>query len=409
MVKQIKINYDRIVVYDIETLCNCFVAVFIDCKTNKRKEFIFYDDPKYTDQPQKFYDFLVKLKDKDYTLMGYNSVYFDGQVIDTFMDDYKNRVHHSMEELIGAIYDRAQEVIEYANDWSSQKLKFEDRLYHNPIDIYKQKHYDGAAKRTSLKWLQYTMRMSNIQDMPLPHNEEISIEQIDDIVKYCIHDVESTKKFFELNIYETELRENLSKEYGVNVMNNSEPRMSKTIFGKYLSEAMGIRYTKLKHMRTERDFIPLKELVLPKVKFSTKECKEALKTVNNEVVDARPEMKHSFKYEFEYAGMAVDIGLGGIHACNKPGIYKPEEDEMLLDVDVRSYYPNLAIKNGFYPEHLGIMKSQHPPSPVGDKDNASKQKNVFLDIYENLYEMRKVIPKSDPRNYIFKIILNSKR
>lgn len=380
------INYDRIVVYDIETLKNCFTAIFIDYKTKKKKTFVIYDDEDYVKEPKRLYDFLVSLQKNKYVLLGYNSIGFDGQVIDWFMDQYKNRTMRSLADLIDGIYDKAQDVIEGQNDWGSGKTKFEGSLYHKPIDIYKQKHYDGFAKRTSLKWLQFTMRLANIQDMPIEHTQEIEKHQIQEILDYNTHDVESTLKFFELNKYETEIRDALGKEYGVTLINNSEPRMAKTIFGRILSKEMNIPYKELKEMRTHRELIPLKDLVLPKVRFTSPECQEALDIVNNEIVDARPEMKHSFKHEFEYAGMNVDIGLGGIHACNKPGVYEPEEDEVIIDVDVKSYYPNLAIKNGFKPAQLG---------------------DVFLNVYSNLYEQRTKIPKSNPKNYILKIILNS--
>jgi hypothetical protein len=55
--------------------------------------------------------------------------------------------------------------------------------------------------------------------------------------------------------------------------------------------------------------------------------------------------------------------------------------------DVISYYPNLAIRNGWSPAHL--------PS------------EQFCKLYEWFFEERKKIPKSDPRNYVYKIILNS--
>jgi len=54
-------------------------------------------------------------------------------------------------------------------------------------------------------------------------------------------------------------------------------------------------------------------------------------------------------------------------------------------LDGKSFYPNIGIKNRLYPEHLS---------------------EDFCDIYEHLYEERKVIPKIDPVNYVYKIILN---
>jgi len=55
--------------------------------------------------------------------------------------------------------------------------------------------------------------------------------------------------------------------------------------------------------------------------------------------------------------------------------------------DVTSFYPNLAIKNKFHPAHL--------------------PQKEFGDLYEWFFEERKKIPKTDPKNYVYKIILNS--
>ena len=59
-----------------------------------------------------------------------------------------------------------------------------------------------------------------------------------------------------------------------------------------------------------------------------------------------------------------------------------------ITVKRTSYYPNLAIRNGFAPAHLPNKE--------------------FLEQYEWFFEERKLIPKSDIRNYVYKIILNSK-
>ena len=55
--------------------------------------------------------------------------------------------------------------------------------------------------------------------------------------------------------------------------------------------------------------------------------------------------------------------------------------------DVTSFYPNLAIKNKWAPLHL--------------------PKEEFTDQHEWFFKERKKIPKSDPRNYVYKIVLNS--
>jgi hypothetical protein len=60
---------------------------------------------------------------------------------------------------------------------------------------------------------------------------------------------------------------------------------------------------------------------------------------------------------------------------------------VILSSDVTSLYPNLAIRNKFSPGHF-----------PGDD---------FCDQYEWFFNERKKIPKSNPMNYVYKIILNS--
>jgi hypothetical protein len=59
---------------------------------------------------------------------------------------------------------------------------------------------------------------------------------------------------------------------------------------------------------------------------------------------------------------------------------------MILDLDVKSYYPNLAIRNKKAPQHLG---------------------KAFYEVYENLYDQRAQYAKGTPENYGIKISLNS--
>jgi hypothetical protein len=44
---------------------------------------------------------------------------------------------------------------------------------------------------------------------------------------------------------------------------------------------------------------------------------------------------------------------GGLHTENKPKIFEADEDHLIIDWDVSSYYPAIIINNGRYPAHLG--------------------------------------------------------
>ena len=98
-------------------------------------------------------------------------------------------------------------------------------------------------------------------------------------------------------------------------------------------------------------------------------------------------MKGSFKYSVNYKGVNTHFGTGGVHGAAKKGIYESTEDMVIMSSDVTSYYPNLAIKNQWSPGHF--------------------PKEAFCDQYEWFFTERKKIPKSNPMNYVYKIILNS--
>jgi len=392
-------NINKCIVYDIETLSNCFIVCFKNLETNDKKSFIFFNDDEYLSQPSLLNNFLVRCKKNDYTLVGFNNIGFDAQVTDHFLEDYKlNKDSYDIDDFIKSIYGKAQEIITTQDDENRfDFVKPAHKLFNYNLDLRKQKHYDGMAKRgTSLKWLQFSMRFPNIQEMPIDHTDIIQKEQIEEILSYCWNDVDSTAEFFTKIKYETELRESLSKEFDIDLLNASEPKISKDVFGKFLSEEMNISYKELKQLRTMRGLIKFKDLIFPYTKFYTPLFNDILDKVNAASVNAAPNSKDTFKYSFVYKDVPIDLGLGGIHGAIKSGVYTNNEEYMILDIDGKSYYPNLAIKNGLEPAHFSKYKKE------GDL-----KESVFLKVYERIYNDRIAFDKKDPRNYVYKIILNS--
>ena len=84
-------------------------------------------------------------------------------------------------------------------------------------------------------------------------------------------------------------------------------------------------------------------------------------------------------------GFRFDFGTGGIHGSIESSIVKADDSFVLRDWDVASMYPNIAISNRVYPEHLG---------------------EDFCDIYQDVYEQRKSFAKGTPENAMLKLALN---
>lgn len=386
----LKTNLDKLIVLDIETLSTMFCICCRDYKTGAKKQFIIYDDPEYDDQPLALFKFLRNCRRQGYTAVTFNGLAFDLQVLNFFYEWCSVKVEPLYElelsEVIKFLYSEAQRIINLDEEAKHKELVFEGDLFMPTIDLFKQKHYDRPQRYTSLKWCQFTMNYPNIEEMPIPHDQPITKDEIADVLSYCWNDVDSTYQFFELIKYESEVRLKLSEEYGRNLINASEPKMAREIFGKFLCDEMKISYAELRKMNTIRKMVKFADIIFPYVKFITPTLQKVLTDLQAVSIDCNPHSKQSFEYSFDYNGLTVYLGLGGIHACLAPGVYVPAEDEICEDVDVISFYPKLGIENDVKPAHLG---------------------GSFSKIYNSLFEQRKLIPKEDPRNYIFKILLNS--
>jgi len=84
-------------------------------------------------------------------------------------------------------------------------------------------------------------------------------------------------------------------------------------------------------------------------------------------------------------GLRIDFGAGGVHASLMNKVARETSKYLLVDADVSSMYPNIAIANRVYPKHLGEQ---------------------FCDIYQDVYEQRKSYPKGSAENAMLKLALN---
>ncbi len=372
-------------VMDYETMINCFVACFEDYKTEETKTFVIHE---LQNDFSEFVKFLEENKKHKERHISFNGLGFDSQITEFILRHKTVFDHLKMKpsEICTVIYSKAQEIIGKQDSGGFNEYSEKD-LSVPQIDVFKLNHWDNPAKRSSLKWVQYSMDWNNIQEMPLRHDTVITTrEQLDMIVSYCRNDVKSTKRIMELSKDQINLRAALTKQYGINLYSASEPRISKELFLHFLSEKTGIKKYDLRQLRTKRSAINIKDIILPYVKFKTPVFQDLLDNFNHVVVDPN-NTKGGFKYSINYKGVKTDFGLGGVHGARQSGIYESNDEMIIMTSDVTSFYPNLAIRNGWAPAHL--------------------PKKEFLDQYEWFFNERKVIPKKDPRNYVYKIILNS--
>jgi hypothetical protein len=356
------------VVWDIETLLNCFTCVCYEIETKKLRRFVIHGS---RNDFEIFCDYLDSVDE----MVGFNSWDFDYPVIHPFYEDRNKYMKWGGERLAKALYKRAQKVLDWRDPSSKVKKEWITPLIQQ-LDLFRVHHFNNRARSTSLKWLQVCMMYENVQEMPIMHDQIVTDDMIPTILSYNTNDVMSTYRFFELSKDEIAFRRNLTEIYQRNMMNYADTKIGEVIFLRELSIKMGIPEKVLREGRTPRPMIYVEDVILPSVRFETKVFSDVLEKYRAMVLTSTKGENTSVVFD----GVTYDFGFGGLHALRGPGIY-----HNLEDADVSSYYPNLAIGNRLYPKHLG---------------------EDFCDVYEFIYQERKKFKKGSPENAAYKLALN---
>lgn len=369
-------------VMDYETLVNCFLGVFEHYKTDEVK--VFTIGLLRNDLPQ-FLQFLKQNHENNEWHISFNGLAFDAQITQFIIVNAQKLLQMTGEEAGTAIYIKAQDCITRSNEKQWQEWS-ENRLTIKQIDLFKLNHWDNAAKRSSLKSIQVAMDWHNVQDMPIEHTTSITtVEQLKEVASYCRNDVSSTKEIMKRCSGEINLRGTLTQKYGIGLFSASETKIAKELFLMFLSHKMEIPPFELKKMRTKRERIEFKDIILPYINFDGlpvfEELLEKFKALSLDPLNT----KGAFSPSVKHRGIKIDYGLGGIHAAKK-GVYAAKEGMTIMSSDVVSFYPRNAMVNEWAPAHL--------------------PKKVFCEQYQWFFDERVKIPKKNPINYVYKIILN---
>jgi len=365
-------------VYDIETLKNCYTYTAMHRETKEVVQFTIWRDVNEMDE-------MIEHLSGVRGLIGFNNIGFDYPVLHYILNNHEEWKGLSGDQITTLIYQKAQDTI--ADEWSSVKEMY---VKIPQLDLFRIWHYNNKARMTSLKKLQIALRYKNVQDMPYKHYEDIeTIDQVKEILDYNLNDVDSTFDFYIKSLPKLELRKGLYERYGLKCMNYPDSKIGEDLTLKLYCEATGEDMKEVKKRRTHRGVFKFKECFPEYLSFKTPEFNELQEYLSKIEVE---ELKGSFKYSLEYQGFTFDLGTGGIHGCIKAGVYESNDEYIIVDVDVASYYPILPIILKLFPEHLGkkfleiyresFVKPRFIAKGVWDKTRALWEKLGILD-YSN--------------------------
>ena len=365
-------------VYDTEEFPNVFTIAFehVDAPIK-----LLFEISDWRNDSQEIISFLHYLKNSNSRMIGFNNIGWDYPILHTLIRMGKSDAT--------TLYNKAQAIINSQDDDSrwTHRINPSDRFIEQ-IDLYLINHFDNKARATSLKSLEFNMRMDSIEDLPFKVGTVLNREQVELLKQYNTHDVHATKLFFHKTREMIQFREELTQKYpGQDWVNFNDTAIGKRYFVMKLEEAGVSCYDFGPRGRTprqtKRPVIALKDAILPWITFEQPEFNRVLNWLKAQSIT---ETKGVFTdLTATVNGFTFVFGLGGIHGSIESEVIESDDEFVIVDLDVTSYYPNLAITNGFYPAHLG---------------------KEFVSIYKHLFEQRKSYPKKSAESAMLKLALN---
>lgn len=362
---------------DTEEFPNCFLLV---ARISGTQITFVFEISTYKNDSADLYHFLNRMADVGARFYGFNLVAFDGPLIHTFMRMGGKVTPQFM-------YEKAMRIIQsQEDDKFAHMVKPSDRD-HEWVDLYRINHFNNRARSTSLKALEFVMKMDNITDLPFPVGTILSKPQVQVLRDYCVHDVVATELFREKCMGSIEFREQLGVKYNRDFMNADDVKIGSTIFEIMLEEEGVTLYNYGQDGRTpkqtKRPVIALKDAILPWINFEQPEFQRILIWLRSQMITETKGVFNDVTAQID--GFTYVFGLGGLHGAVEMEIIEASDSLVIESWDVSSYYPNLSISNRFYPEHLG------------DK---------FCDVYKKIYDTRKMFKKGTPENAAYKLAAN---
>lgn len=331
-------------VYDLECYPNIFTAAFKHPNTGAR---MFFEISEWRNDLSELIEFLYALKTMNCRAIGFNNLGYDYPILHFIMENYHlGLTYHD-------IYAKNESIINTPWDQRFNNLVWESDTHIIQIDLYKIHHFDNDARRTSLKMIEYNLRMDSIQDLPFEPGVALTYDESRELIIYNWHDVDATMLFYFETLLMIEFREQLGEKYNKNFLNHNDKKIGTAIFVHELEKAVP---GSTSH-QTRRESINLADVIFPYIKLDPEFERVRQWLASQTIVKGCNEKKINLKGIFKDINCTIDgfkyvFGSGGIHGSIDSTIVESDDEFIIYDWDVAGFYPELGSVNGLYPEHL---------------------------------------------------------
>lgn len=348
------------VVADIEVYHNIFTCTFV--KYDGEEKWVF-EISERKNQLVEFVEFVLGIT----YLISFNGVHYDSPIIMYIVKNVSNIKKEDWNSVTERIKSLSDTII---NDDSGANYKTYSKYKYPPycqIDLFMYwSKLTRVSRKLSLKSFAINLNWYRVQELPIHHNAQVRVDQIDALLDYNLNDVLVTKSLAHYMKPDINLRMAARARYGFECLSWDDVKLGLAIIIKRYCDRTGLDPNEVKALRTYRENINIGDLILPIVNF-----KEADISYRQYISDKRLMIEFKSFYglwqylktlvvndtksiscRVLYEGLAYDIKSGGLHSYHNAEVVIPN-GKKYKDKDVSSMYPTISAMWGIGPEHLG--------------------------------------------------------
>jgi len=260
--------------------------------------------------------------------------------------------------------------------------------YFNHIDL--QQVAPAASQRLSLKHYGARIHSQRLQELPVDHEIAVTSEQASKLRLYCVNDLDVTGLLYHKLRTPIQLRREMSQTYGTDLRSLSDAQIAEKAIGAELEAQTGTQYRAPKGLvgttfqYTDPEFLNFKTQLLTNLQkniydtvFVIEGDGKVLVQKDGEEITAKNLWKVKIN-KTEYT-----LGIGGLHSKEKKRTIYTDDETIIYDRDVASYYPNIILNQSLYPRHIGdgflkvyrdIVERRLKAKAEGDKQTSESLK-----------------------------------
>lgn len=335
-------------ILDVECYSNFFLVCFMDLDTGKVGSFQMHEG-----KPLNVSKIAHLMR--SHTTIGFNSSQYDLPMIAAALE---NRSCEELKKVSDAIITSNLPSWRVLQDLG---VNVPDAWDH--IDII-----EVLPGQASLKIYAGRIGYPKLQDLPIEPSAMISPDQRDLLKQYCINDVRVTAELYQMMGKQIALRVDMGQQYSVDLRSKSDAQIAETVL-KHEIEGISGKTLRPQRLRDDARFRYLDPKI---ISFESDHLTDILKRIMAEGFELSgngsiklPDWLKDTRIKIgqnEY-----QMGIGGLHSCEKGRSVYAGEDHILADFDVASYYPSIILQQKIAPDNMG---------------------DDFTDIYKSIVERR---------------------